>query len=213
MSWYALKENGENWCYKKTILDIDSDEDCKNCVRCIFNCYVNDCENVSSKDDILQDLAIIAIEKHADPDLIYDPFKDLQASKDLLKLLANVLTESRSKTPSLIRVDFSKIEDMSTNSIDIDAFDKLQEQEIKVDLRKIKPLLIKYTRGKQKQIIEVYIALKIKYPNQKITYKQIATVCNQWYHFYPSAAQINMALNRIAEKVSKTLKLGKVDIA
>ncbi len=206
--WYALTEkvDGKSKCYCKTILDIDSDDDCKNCIRQICWCYTGDFENVSGKDDILQDLALIAIEKHADPELIYDPFKDLEASKQLLKLIADTLSSSpqnRKHGKQLVRVDFEAVEKSVPAEDNFDIQEIEEEDEKSIDFRKIKTYATKLTRGKQRRILETYLSLRAKYPKDKITYKQITSTCKRLYHFAPSPAQISMAIKRIAEKIEK----------
>lgn len=197
--------------YGETILDLNGCE-CRKYVNRIYRRFSVHPENTSTKEDILQEIALRAAELGRDAEVVYDPYRDIEEALEILRAFSDE-EESQKKYP--VRIDIpDKAVNIISSEIPRSEEEKKEEEELndyeekklimfKTVLDKSKRRILGSTFGKQRKIINTYLTLRIAEPERKITYAQIERFCRRKYRFAPQKSQIVMAMERAAERLER----------
>lgn len=205
MQYYLLKKGDTCENFTGTILDIDEPEH-RKLTRKIYSYYAEQPENSSTKEDILHDITLAAIEMGYDTELVYNPLKNIRVSEEILTVFSE---KHRNKCRFPTKVDID--EDMMSgllSSLNSDSSSKSTSEEKILEFRNkldlIRKRILELTEGKQRKILSAYFKLRLMSPEEKITYRQLIALCKKRYGFTTSRAQIIMAFSRMAERLEKT---------
>lgn len=201
--------------YGETILDLNGCE-CRKYVNQIYRQFSVHPENTSTKEDILQEIALRAAELGRDAEVVYDPYRDIEEALEILKSFSEG-EEGRKKYPvridipdnllnnllSIISPELPKSEEERREEEELKDAEEKNVIMFKITLDKSKRRILGTTFGKQRKIMNTYLTLRIAEPERKITYAQIKRFCRRKYRFAPHKSQIAMAMERTAERLDR----------